>query len=217
MSYTSAFAEGLLLGVGLFTSVGPKDAFVIRRSVIGRHLLLMVAVCAGSDALLIWLGAGGIAALLTRSPIILSLSLWCGIGYLVCHGLFALRAAIGGKQNVDGTDTRQVHSFAQTLIATAAVSLLNPYAWVDTVLVLGSITASKTAGARWPFMVGAIAASFSWFFFLTYASHACRWLFSRVIAWRALDMFVAVMMLGLAAHLTATHFLHGSAFAQSGP
>ncbi|WP_233409952.1 MULTISPECIES: hypothetical protein [Burkholderia] len=54
---TSAFLEGLLLGAGLFTSVGPKDAFVIERSISRSHLLSISLVCAGSGALLIELGA----------------------------------------------------------------------------------------------------------------------------------------------------------------
>lgn len=198
---TSAFVEGLLLGAGLFTSVGPKDAFVIRRSLAGRHLLLIVAVCAGSDALLIALGAGGFSALLTRHPLLLSVALWSGIGYLVCHGLLALRAAIAGHHHADGDATPARNAFLQTLMATAAVSLLNPYAWVDTVLVVGSIAASKPGGARWPFMLGAIVASFAWFCGLTSFSHAFRRLFSSAIAWRALDAFVAVMMFGMAVHL----------------
>ncbi|MCA3827752.1 MAG: LysE family transporter, partial [Burkholderia sp.] len=63
---TSAFIEGLLLGAGLFTSVGPKDAFVIKRSISSPHLLSIALVCAGSDALLIALGAQGLSSLLSR-------------------------------------------------------------------------------------------------------------------------------------------------------
>ncbi|PCE27493.1 lysine transporter LysE [Paraburkholderia acidicola] len=198
---TSAFIEGLLLGAGLFTSVGPKDAFVIRRSLGGQHLPLIVAVCAGSDALLIALGAGGFSALLTRHPLLLSVALWGGIGYLVCHGLLALRAAVAGQHHAGGGDVLPRNTFLQTLIATAVVSLLNPYAWVDTVLVVGSIAASKSGDARWPFMLGAIAASFVWFSGLTNFSRAFRRLFTRAMAWRALDAFVALMMFGMAAHL----------------
>ncbi|RDJ97912.1 LysE/ArgO family amino acid transporter [Paraburkholderia lacunae] len=200
---TSVFVEGLLLGLGLFASVGPKDAFVIKRAICGEHLLLVVAICAGSDALLIALGAGGFAALLASHPIIVSVALWGGIGYLLCHGALALCAAIRAERTVVADDVK--HAFAQTLIATAAVSLLNPYAWVDTVLVLGSITASKSADARWPFALGAILTSCVWFLFLSHLSYACRRLFSRSIAWRALDGFVAVTMFGIAAHLVSAN------------
>ncbi len=201
----STFVAGLLLGLGLFTSVGPKDAFVIRRSVTGQHLILVVLVCAGSDALLIALGTGGLAALLTRTPIVLAVSLWGGVAYLLGHGLLALRAAIGGVQKSDDSESTPGNSFRRTLFATVAVSLLNPYAWVDTVLVFGAINASKSADARWPFALGAVAASFAWFTILTYGSYAFRGLFSRGVAWRMLDGFVAVMMLGIAAQLAVNH------------
>lgn len=202
---TSVFVEGLLLGLGLFASVGPKDAFVIKRAICGEHLLLVVAICAGSDALLIALGAGGFAALLTSHPVIVSVALWGGIGYLLWHGALALCAAIRAERTVADNDVKHAFPFTKTLIATAAVSLLNPYAWVDTVLVLGSITASKSADARWPFALGAVVASCIWFLFLSHLSYACRGLFSRGIAWRALDGFVAVTMFGIAAHLISTN------------
>ncbi|MEJ8800140.1 LysE family transporter [Trinickia caryophylli] len=202
---TSVFVEGLLLGLGLFSSVGPKDVFVIRHSISGQHLLLVVAVCAGSDALLIALGAGGFTALLTSHPIVVSISLWGGVAYLICHGALAFRAAIGTERTVHAGDVSTSFSFKKTLLATAVVSLLNPYAWIDTVFVLGAMTASKSPGARWPFVLGAIIASSAWFLFLSRLSYACRWIFCRSIAWRTLDGFVAVTMFGIAAHLVTTN------------
>ncbi|MGH8780999.1 LysE/ArgO family amino acid transporter [Paraburkholderia sp.] len=199
----STFIEGRLLGAGLFTSVGPKDAFVIKRSLTSHHLFPIAIVCAGSDALLIALGAGGFAAFLARMPTLSAIAMWAGIAYLAGYGLLALRAAVRGTQHADIARTATNHSLAHTLLATAAVSLLNPYAWIDTVLVVGSLTANRAAGLRWPFALGAITASLAWFLCLTYGSRACRALFARASAWRALDAFVAIMMLGVATHLVA--------------
>jgi L-lysine exporter family protein LysE/ArgO len=198
---TSAFTEGLLLGAGLFTSVGPKDAFVVKRSLSGRHLLLIAAICAGSDALLIALGSQGLAATLSNSPRLLSFALWGGVGYLACHGLLALRSALQRGRNAAIDAAAQQQPMLRTLLATAAMSLLNPYAWVDTVLVIGSIIVSRPSDARTPFALGAVAASFLWFLLLTYGARACRALFARPLAWRALDGVVAMMMLGVAVHL----------------
>jgi L-lysine exporter family protein LysE/ArgO len=203
---TSSFAEGLLLGLGLFTSIGPKDTFVIKRALSGQHLIVLAMVCAGSDALLIVLGSAGLAALLARSPLFLSLSLWGGIAYLLCLGGLALRAAITGSKPAETVEVKLRYTARQTLYSSAAISLLNPYAWMDTVLVIGAIAASKDAGLRISFMLGTISASLIWFFFLTYFSHACRWLFTRKSAWRALDGLVACMMLSMALHLAATRF-----------
>ncbi|RQT37836.1 LysE/ArgO family amino acid transporter [Burkholderia contaminans] len=197
---TSAFIEGLLLGAGLFTSVGPKDAFVIKRSISSPHLLSIAVVCAGSDALLIMLGAQGLSSLLSRHPGVVSAALWAGIAYLAGYGLLALRSAIRRRQpgHVDGPRTGSEPTRARTVLATAAVSLLNPYAWIDTVLLLGTVIVSHTPAARAPFAIGAMTASFAWFLMLAYGARACRAWFARTLAWRVLDCFVAVMMLGFA-------------------
>lgn len=197
---TSAFLEGLLLGAGLFTSVGPKDAFVIKRSISGAHLLAIAIVCAGSDALLIMLGAQGLTSVLARHPGVVSAALWAGIAYLAGYGLLALRSAIRRRQpgHVDGEGRGGSTTLRGTLLATAAVSLLNPYAWIDTVLLLGTMIASHAPHARAPFAAGAMVASLAWFLMLAYGARACRAWFSRTLAWRVLDLFVAVMMIGFA-------------------
>ncbi|BBA41367.1 MULTISPECIES: LysE/ArgO family amino acid transporter [Burkholderia] len=197
---TSAFIEGLLLGAGLFTSVGPKDAFVIKRSISSPHLLSIAVVCAGSDALLIMLGVQGLSSLLSRHPGVVLAALWAGIAYLAGYGLLALRSAIRRRQpeHVDGPRTGSEPTRARTVLATAAVSLLNPYAWIDTVLLLGTVIVSHTPAARAPFAIGAMTASFAWFLMLAYGARACRAWFARTLAWRVLDCFVAVMMLGFA-------------------
>lgn len=197
---TSAFIEGLLLGAGLFTSVGPKDAFVIKRSISSPHLLSIAVVCAGSDALLIMLGVQGLSSLLSRHPGVVLAALWAGIAYLAGYGLLALRSAIRRRQpeHVDGPRTGSEPTRSRTVLATAAVSLLNPYAWIDTVLLLGTVIVSHTPAARAPFAIGAMTASLAWFLMLAYGARACRAWFARTLAWRMLDCFVAVMMLGFA-------------------
>ncbi|HDR9485840.1 TPA: LysE family transporter [Burkholderia aenigmatica] len=197
---TSAFAEGLLLGAALFTSVGPKDAFVIKRSISSPHLLSIALVCAGSDALLIALGAHGLSSLLSQHPGVVSAALWAGIAYLAGYGLLALRSAIRRRQpeHVDGPRSGSEPTRSRTVLATAAVSLLNPYAWIDTVLLLGTVIVSHAPAARAPFAIGAMTASLAWFLLLAYGARACRAWFAHVLAWRVLDCFVAAMMLGFA-------------------
>ncbi|WP_241301558.1 LysE/ArgO family amino acid transporter [Burkholderia stabilis] len=198
---TSAFLEGLLLGAGLFTSVGPKDAFVIKRSISSPHLLSIALVCAGSDALLIALGAQGLSAMLSRHPDVVSAALWAGIAYLAGYGLLALRSAIRRRwpESIDPSRADGKTTLSRTVLATAAVSLLNPYAWIDTVLLLGTVTVSHAPAARTPFAIGAMTASLAWFLMLVYGARACRAWFARALAWRVLDFFVAAMMLGFAA------------------
>ena len=92
-------------------------------------------------------------------------------------------------------------SAIDTLLATPAVSLLNPVAWIDTVLVLGTIIGSRPDQSRVPFASGAVTASFVWFLGLTYGVRVCKVLFERDIAWRILDGTVALIMLSTAIRL----------------
>ncbi|CAG9237876.1 Putative amino-acid transporter [Paraburkholderia tropica] len=202
---SSALVEGVMLGASLFASVGPKDTFVVKISIPSAYPLLIACVCAGSDALLIAAGASGLAAAVSHSPRILAISLLGGILYLACNGLIALRSAIRRK-HVDEIKAAVSQPLLQTLLATAAVSLLNPYAWIDTVLVFGSIVANRPADARLSLTAGAVLASLMWFLLLTYGARFCRSFFSRAIAWRMLDGFAAVMMITLAIHLAISSF-----------
>lgn len=86
------------------------------------------------------------------------------------------------------------------ILAVLAITWLNPHTYLDTVLLLGSV--STTYGdARWLFAIGAILGSAVWFAILTFTARAAaRWMRSPR-SWRILDAGVAVVMLALAAAL----------------
>ena len=51
-----AFVPGLLTGLSLIIAIGAQNAFVIRQGLTKKHVILVVAICAISVALLIVLG-----------------------------------------------------------------------------------------------------------------------------------------------------------------
>jgi L-lysine exporter family protein LysE/ArgO len=78
-----------------------------------------------------------------------------------------------------------------------AITWLNPHTYLDTVLLLGSVSAGY-GDDRWLFGVGAVLGSAIWFAFLTVAARfAAKWLRSP-LSWRILDAAIAVVMLTLA-------------------
>jgi len=78
-----------------------------------------------------------------------------------------------------------------------AITWLNPHTYLDTVLLLGSVSTSY-GDARWGFAIGAMIGSAAWFAFLTVAARfAARWLRSPR-SWRILDGAVAVIMFAMA-------------------
>jgi L-lysine exporter family protein LysE/ArgO len=55
-----AFIPGFLTGLSLIIAIGAQNAFVIRQGLLRQHVFLIVAICAVSDAALIFLGTGGL-------------------------------------------------------------------------------------------------------------------------------------------------------------
>jgi L-lysine exporter family protein LysE/ArgO len=125
------------------------------------------------------------------------------IAYLVYYGAMALRAAIAGKQNIElqGLDAGQAVPRSRIFTEALVHSLLTPYAWLDTVLVIGAISSTKAGVGKWWFASGAIVASFLWFVFLTRGARVAAPLFRSRWAWRMLDVIVAASMLALAVKL----------------
>ncbi len=69
----------------------------------------------------------------------------------------------------------------------AGFTLLNPHVYLDTVLLLGSVSAALAAGERPGFLLGAALASAAWFSALGYGARLLAPLFRTPVAWRVLD------------------------------
>nr|WP_051172545.1 LysE/ArgO family amino acid transporter [Microbacterium indicum] len=98
--------------------------------------------------------------------------------------------------------TRTRSALLAAVLTCLAITWLNPHTYLDTVLMLGSIS-THYGDARALFAVGAVIGSAIWFAFLTLAArYAARWLRSPR-SWRVLDGVIAVVMLALASALAA--------------
>ena len=95
-----------------------------------------------------------------------------------------------------GTDT-----FKHVVLTTLGISLLNPHLYLDTVVLLGSISTQFDEQSRQWFGAGAILASFVWFFSLSFGARLLGPIFVKPIAWRILDRFIWLTMWSIAAAL----------------
>jgi len=83
------------------------------------------------------------------------------------------------------------------LLTVAAFTWLNPHAYLDTVVLLGSIGNQQGPDDRWWWVLGAVLASITWFSVVGFGARLLRPLFAKPGAWRVLDAFVALVMLTL--------------------
>lgn len=193
--------EGLLLGAGLFAAPGPKDTLVIRQGVGGRPVWGVVAICVLADVVLIAVGIAGIGALLGHSPRAKSALVIAGAVYLVWFGAQRLRASLRNASEPPRDES--VASQRGLLKKALLLGFANPYAWLDTVVFIGSIGASKPAAQQLAFAAGTMLASLLWFVALAWGSRRMGWLFRSARAWRLLDAAIALLMAYLALQLLA--------------
>ncbi|MFT4228703.1 MAG: LysE/ArgO family amino acid transporter [Microbacterium sp.] len=197
----AAFA-GLGLGLSLIVAIGAQNLFVLRQGLRREHVLLVAAICAASDAVLIVLGVSGVGLVLQAVPWLVEAVRWAGAAFLVGYGLLAAHRAwrpSGRALQVRETDVAPARALPVALTC-LALTWLNPHVYLDTVFLLGTV-ASTHGDARWAFAAGAVLGSVLWFLGLAVgARYLSRWL-STPRAWRVLDAVIALVMVALAVSL----------------
>lgn len=197
-----AIPAGFLTGLSLIVAIGAQNAFVLRQGLRRQHILQVVLICAFSDALLIVLGIAGLGALINSVPLLLEVFRYGGAAYLLWFAIGAIRRAI--KPSALGESDKQADSIKQTVITALALTYLNPHVYIDTVLLLGSI--ANQFDDRWLFGLGAATASFVWFFSLGFGASWLGKYVKKPIFWRILDIFIALVMITIAAMLLSFQF-----------
>ncbi|WP_448207799.1 LysE/ArgO family amino acid transporter [Azospirillum sp. sgz302134] len=195
----SAFLSGFMLGLSLIVAIGAQNAFVLRQGLRGEHILAICLTCAVSDAVLILAGVGGFAQAGQWLPWLETATRYAGAVFLLAYGLRSFRAAVRSGGALTPADIVPV-AFGPTLATCLALTWLNPHVYLDTVVLVGSVSTQFSAD-KGAFAVGAMAASFLFFFSLGYGARLLRPIFARPSAWRVLEAAIGVVMWAIAATL----------------
>lgn len=196
-----SFVYGFTLGLSLILAIGAQNAFVLRQGLSNAHVGAVCLTCALSDVLLIILGVAGAGAWLAGQPQLTHYVRYAGALFLAFYAIQHARSAIRGDAALSPADLTR-SSLGRTLTVCLALTWLNPHVYIDTLLLLGSASASF-GDARWLFAAGAICASFVFFFTLGYGARRMRGLLARPRVWRLLDTAIALLMAALALKLFA--------------
>jgi len=177
---------------------------VLRQGLRREHVLIVVVVCAASDAILITAGVAGLGVLIQQAGWILVVVRIAGAAFLTWYGIGAAGRAIKPKvlEADEGGDRMTRAAAISTVLA---LTWLNPHVYLDTVVLLGSIGGTY-GDARWWFALGATIGSIVWFTALGFGSRALRPLFAKPVAWRVLDALIAVVMFAIAISLVVGLF-----------
>jgi L-lysine exporter family protein LysE/ArgO len=194
----ASFLPGFALSLTLILAIGAQNAFVLRQGLRREHVFWVCLTCGFSDALLITAGVAGFGALSQAVPWFETVMLYGGAAFLIWYGAQNARSAWQGGMalRVDGEDVPRLRQAILTLLA---LTFLNPHVYLDTVVLIGSISAQYPD--RLAFGIGAALASFVFFFSLGYGARLLTPLFARPSSWRILDALIALTMWGIALKL----------------
>lgn len=202
LSYNSSmntFIYGFSLGFSLILAIGAQNAFVLKQGLKTEHVFLVCFICALSDAILILLGVGGFHFLITQFPGLVAIARYGGALFLLVYGFISFRTAFLSKHSLKPSASA-ASSASRAALTCLAFTWLNPHVYLDTVVLLGSIS-SQFEGQQVEFASGATSASFVFFFSLGYGARLLRGIFEKPRAWQVLEFFIGTIMWGIAAKL----------------
>lgn len=183
-------------------AIGAQNAFVLSQGLARRFVFPVALTCTLADILLIAIGVAGAATIAAAaSGIVARLLAFAGASYILWFGFGAARAAWRG--DALAAEDSGKRTLRGTIAAAVALSLLNPHAILDMTVVFGSASAKFPPAQKLPFAAGGAAASALWFFGLGFGASRLAPLLGAPAAWRAVNAFIAAMMLVVAAPLMA--------------
>jgi L-lysine exporter family protein LysE/ArgO len=198
-----AFVKGMLLGGSLIIAIGAQNAFVLQHALRKHHHIAVAGLCSLIDAVLIIVGVWGLGAFIKSQPTLLNGITLAGVIFLFCYGCLAFKRALHPQPLVE-SDTRSNAGIVGVLATTAAISLLNPHVYLDTVLLLGSIGGQLPGRQPAWFAAGATTASFLWFFTLAIGGQVLAPKLKSKKQWQRLDFIIGCVMWLISASLLWT-------------
>lgn len=199
MDFTT-FIAGMTMGLSLIVAIGAQNVFVLRQGLRDEHVFPVCLACALSDAILIVIGVTSFAKIAMALPWVDPAMRYGGAAFLIWYGARSLKSALRSKEAMAVDAAAEKAPLGRTLLACLAITWLNPHVYLDTVVLLGTIS-SQFPGRRFEFASGAVLGSFLFFFGLGYGAKRLRPIFAKPFAWRILEGIIALIMWTIAAKL----------------
>ena len=199
----SAFFTGFFLGLSLIVAIGAQNTFVLRQGILRQHIFYIALFCSISDSILIVLGVSGISYFLGNfineySKIIFGFSaIW-----LLTYGILRLYSALNTKSGFKA-NTSEPNSLLNAISIVAVFTFANPHVYLDTMILIGSVSQQFIDINRIYFTIGACSGSFIWFFSIAYGAKLLTPIMQKPSHWRIFDLLIALIMFIIAFNLAS--------------
>ena len=186
----SDFIQGFIIGSSLIIAIGPQNLYVINQGLKKNYILIVVLLCSLSDSLLIVCGIYLSNSLQNlNDSLIITMKLIGGI-WLILYGINKIKNS--NSHNIENKEFKEL-SLNKVVFSTLAITYANPHVYLDTVVLLGSI--SVNFDNKFYFGLGAIVASFVFFFTLGYFSKFLSKYIKSKKVWFYIDNIMGFLML----------------------
>lgn len=198
-----AAIKGFILTLSMIMPIGTQNSMLLTQGINKNHHLLTAGLFITYDTILISLGVLGGGLILASNDTLFSILTWGGILFLLAYGAMSFKAAFLG---INGDTDKIVNkkSLKIVVITSLVVTFLNPHAYIDTVMVIGSVGGQYSGDAKIYFLIGAISGSIVWFSSLALGAAKLSAQLSKPKVKSAIDGAIGLVMWFIAWTLFAT-------------
>ena len=186
----SDFIQGFIIGSSLIIAIGPQNLYVINQGLKKNFIFIVVLICSLSDSLLIVCGIYLSSNILSLNTSVITIMKLIGGIWLILYGINKIK---NSRHHVINNKEFNEASFTKVVITTLTITYANPHVYLDTVILLGSI--SINFDSKLYFGLGAIFASFVFFFSLGYFSNFLSQYIKSQKVWFYIDNVMGFLML----------------------
>ncbi|ENU19050.1 hypothetical protein F994_01905 [Acinetobacter bohemicus ANC 3994] len=197
-----SYLQGFAIGLSLIVAIGAQNAFVLKQGLKKQAVFWVCFVCALSDSILVVLGITGFATVIQLYPELVGFAKWAGAVFLLWYGLQHAIQAFKSNQSLHASSQNEIQ-LSKIIIVCLALTWLNPHVYLDTVVLIGSIS-TQFEQTKLYFALGVITASWFFFFSLGYGARVLIPVFANPKAWKVLDGVIALIMWSIAISLIMT-------------
>ena len=196
------YLQGFAIGLSLIVAIGAQNAFVLKQGLKKQAVFWVCFVCALSDSILVVLGITGFATVIQLYPELVGFAKWAGAVFLLWYGLQHAIQAFKSNQSLHAGSQNEIQ-LSKIIMVCLALTWLNPHVYLDTVVLIGSIS-TQFEQTKLYFTLGVITASWLFFFSLGYGARVLIPVFANPKAWKVLDVVIALIMWSIAISLIMT-------------
>ena len=191
---TESIITGFLLGSSLIIAIGAQNIFVLRQGIMRQHIFITSLYCSISDTILIFLGIVGVSIFFDNFIYKYSdfLFVFSAI-WLFSYGLIRFFSAIKSNSSFS-IELEKKKDIFSTLSMLTVLTFANPHVYLDTIVLIGSISQQFSGNEKFLFGAGASLSSFIFFFSLAYGAKLIVPYMKNTSSWRILDFVIAIIM-----------------------